>query len=345
MEETQGSVMNDGQRKYPVNIFVLHHSAGPDFADTDDLTIQDWYSETGKARGYNNGAINPMHGHPGRPGQLSYAMAQFAGAPDSSNKYNYRLIDLITDPWHNVTWSVGNWDINVVSCSIENCGNFLYKTLENRQLMCIADYLRPIDQELGGTLQILLHSEIFATACPGRLKEQRDTLVDMINRPEHWNAVLWPATLEPEVPTPTEPVGGVKIEPPLAPEPVKVTNPLPLETPPVVPETPIKVEIPSSLPKEEKEVYVMTEKEFNKMVKDTEYAEVDGWKPTIPDTYRLVAYLLSGIGTPVVAMIYQMLAVYGVVTADLAVQVIAIIGTCLGSIAGLLGVSHFRRGK
>lgn len=339
--------MKDGQRKYPVNIFVLHHSAGPDFADTDDLTIQDWYSETGKARGYNNGALNPMHGHPGRPGQLSYAMAQFAGAPDSSNKYNYRLIDLITDPWHNVTWSVGNWDINVVSCSIENCGNFLYKTLEDRQLMCIADYLRPIDQELGGTLQVLLHGEIFATACPGRLKEQRDTLVDMINRPDHWNAVLWPTapqpviapTPEPEVSTPIESKGGVKIELPPA------TDPLPLETPPVVPETPIKVETPVSLPKEDKKGYVMKEKEYNKMRKDAEYTAVDGWKPTIPDSYRLVAYLLGGIGTPVVAMIYQMLAVYGVVTADLAVQVIAIIGTCLGSIAGLLGVSHFRRGK
>lgn len=189
--------MNDGQRVYPVNIFVLHHSTGPRFADTADITIQDWFSEVGKARGYSNGAIASNHEHPSRPGTMTYSMAQFAGSPDSSNKYNYKLTDLMQRPWGNVAWHAGDWNINVHSCGLENCGNFMDMILENRQLLCIADFLRGIDQELvaggyPGGLTVMLHQEIFATACPGRIKEQRDTIVDMINNPAKWNAIVFP---------------------------------------------------------------------------------------------------------------------------------------------------------
>lgn len=191
--------MNDGQRVYPVDIFVLHHSAGPEMANYSDIAVQDWFSETGKERAYQGGAINPSHEHPSRPGQLTYAQAQFAGIIDNSNKYNYRLIDLIKDPWANVAWHAGNWDINTHSCGIECCGDYSNKLLEERQLMCIADFLRGIDQELiqagyPNGLTIMLHGEIYATACPGRIREQRDTIVDMINNPDKWNAKLFPAT-------------------------------------------------------------------------------------------------------------------------------------------------------
>lgn len=196
MEKNKGSVVNDGQRVYPVDIFVLHHSTGPDFVDTDDLTIQDWYSNTGKARAYNNGAINPMHEHPGRSGQLTYSQAQFSGSADSSNKYNYKLVDLIKNPWGNVAWHAGNWGINTHSCGLENCGDYSNRLLEPRQLMCIADFLRGIDQELvaGGYpngIEVMLHQEIYATACPGKIKEQRATLVDMINNPNKWNNLVF----------------------------------------------------------------------------------------------------------------------------------------------------------
>lgn len=215
--------MQDGQRVYPVDIFVLHHSMGPDFVDTDDLTIQDWFSDTGKARAYQNGAINPFHEHPSRHGQLSYAQAQFSGSADSSNKYNYKLTDLMVNPWGNVAWHAGDWGINTHSCGLENCGDFQNKVLEERQLMCIADFLRGIDQELiaGGYPQgitVMLHSEIYATACPGRIREQRDTLVDMINNPDVWNAKLFPVALPIHIPvittkteTRTEPVAFGKI--------------------------------------------------------------------------------------------------------------------------------------
>jgi len=224
--------MNDDNRVYPVDVFVLHHSTGPDFVDTDDLTIQDWYSNTGKARAYQNGAINPQHEHPGRPGQLTYAQAQFSGSVDSSNKYNYKLTDLIARPWNNVAWHAGNWGINQKSCGIECCGNYSDKLLEDRQLMCIADFLREQDIALINAgypngLQVMLHNEIYATACPGRISEQRDTLVDMINNPTKWNGILFPAT--PPVVTPPVVVPPVTPEVPIVPE-APVTPPV---TPPI----------------------------------------------------------------------------------------------------------------
>lgn len=187
--------MNDSDRLYPVNNFFLHHSTGPDFVNADDITVQDWYSDTGKGRAYNNGAINPQHEHPSRPGQLSYAQAQFTlrEYTKDGNKYGWRLSDLIQRPWQNVTWSVGNWDYNRKSCSVEICGNYLNKVLPDKALMLLADFLRPIDQELNGALQVWLHKEVYATACPARIAEQRDTIVDMINNPVKWNAILWPA--------------------------------------------------------------------------------------------------------------------------------------------------------
>lgn len=198
--------MNDGQRVYPVNYFFLHHSTGPDFANAEDIEVQDWYSNTGKARGYSNGAINSNHEHPSRPGVQTYAMAQFTlrEYTKDGNKYGYRLTDLIKNPWANVAWAVGNWDFNTKSSSVEVCGNFLNKVLPQKALMCLADFLREIDQELGGTLNVWLHQEVFATACPARIKEQRDTVVDMINNPNKWNAILWPPA--PVIVTPPAPV-------------------------------------------------------------------------------------------------------------------------------------------
>lgn len=199
--------MNDSDRLYPVSFFFLHHSTGPDFVNADDLTVQDWYSDTGKARAYSNGAIDPRHEHPSRPNQKTYAQAQFTLREYNidGNKYGWRLTDLIQRPWQNVTWSVGNWDYNRKSCSVEVCGNYLGKVLPEKALMLLADFLRPIDQELGGALQVWLHQEVYATACPARIAEQRDTVVDMINNPDKWNAKLFPVE-EPK------PVVEVKIE-------------------------------------------------------------------------------------------------------------------------------------
>lgn len=188
--------MVDGDRIYPVEYHFLHHSTGPEFYNADPLTVQDWYSNIGKDRGYNGGAINPRHEHPGRPGQLTYAQAHFSlyRYDKDGNKYGWKLIDLIKNPYANVAWAVGNWWYNQRSVSTEVCGNYLNQVLPDKALMLMADYMRPVDVELGGRLQVWLHQEVYATACPARIKEQRDKLVDMINNPDKWNKQLWPPT-------------------------------------------------------------------------------------------------------------------------------------------------------
>ena len=191
--------MTDGQRAYPVDYAFLHHSTGPEFKNASDMEVQDWYSAIGRDRGYNGGNINSKHEHPSRPGELTYAMAHATLREYTldDNKYGWRLTDLIKNPYANVAWAVGNWFYNTRSWSVEICGNFMNKVLPDKALMCLADHLRIIDKELvaggyPGGINVWLHQEVFATACPGRIKEQRDKVVDMINNPDKWNDILWP---------------------------------------------------------------------------------------------------------------------------------------------------------
>lgn len=183
---------------------VLHHSTGPDFYNADDQTVRNWFNSVGKDRGYQGGALRSYHTDPGT-GQETFAMAQFAGFPydRDGNKYGYRIIALMNDPWGQVAWQCGNWDLNCKTVGIENCGNYLGKLLTDKQLMCIADHFRPHDRS---DVLYYLHNEIFSTACPARISEQRDKLVDMINNPKKWNDLLFPApapTPPPPTPTPT----------------------------------------------------------------------------------------------------------------------------------------------
>ena len=191
--------MVDGDRQYPVDYAFVHHSTGPDFKNASDMEVQDWYSTIGRDRGYQGGKLNPRHEHPSRAGQLTYAMAHATLREYTldGNKYGWRLTDLIKNPYANVAWAVGNWFYNTRSWSVEVCGNFLNKVLPDKALMCLADHLRIIDKELvdagiKGGINVWLHKEVFATACPARISEQREKIVDMINNPGKWNDILWP---------------------------------------------------------------------------------------------------------------------------------------------------------
>ena len=89
----------------------------------------------------------------------------------------------------------------------------------------------------------------------------------------------------------------------------------------------------------------LSKEEFEKMKKDNELTEVDGWKPTIPDNVRLVVYLMGVIGIPLTVMTMSLLAVFGVTSYELSNQVSTIVASAVGTIASALGISHFTRGK
>jgi hypothetical protein len=195
--------MADGNRVYPVNLVVMHHSVGPEFLNSSDLTVQDWFDSVGKSRGY-AGVARSYHLHPQR-NKETFSQAHYALRPYTAdkNKYGYRLTLLMKDPFNNVAWHAGNWPVNQRSIGIETCGNFLSKLLPNKALMLVADSFRAHDQKIGGVLNITYHRMYSATQCPGRIAEQVGRIIDMINNPKKWNGILWPPPPAPKPPAPT----------------------------------------------------------------------------------------------------------------------------------------------
>lgn len=202
--------MIDGARKYPVNILLMHHAVSDFMVNWEDVAVQDWFSNVGKSRGYSNGAINPRHEHPSRPGQLTYSMAQYnlREYTKDGNKYGYRITELMKRPMDNVAWHAGVWEINQRALGIETSGNFVGGKLPQKALMLVADTFRAHDKSIGGALNILGHKDIVATACPGQIYGQLPELIDMINNPAKWNEILWP---NPKKPVPA----AVRLEKPV----------------------------------------------------------------------------------------------------------------------------------
>lgn len=184
--------MADGHRVYPVDILVLHHAVSDPMDNWDDIQVQDWFSNIGKSRGYNNGAINPQHYHPSRAGQLTYSMAHFCLHPytKDGNKYGWRLTQLIDDVWNNVAWHAGNWAINQRSIGIEVAGNWLGKDLPEKASMLIADTFRQHDLNINGKFQVTGHQQWSATQCPGGIMNNRPQIIDMINNPQKYSGLF-----------------------------------------------------------------------------------------------------------------------------------------------------------
>jgi len=89
----------------------------------------------------------------------------------------------------------------------------------------------------------------------------------------------------------------------------------------------------------------LSQEEFAALAQAGAFETTTGWKPVIPDAWRLTVYLVAGIGTPLVTVITQLLALFGVISTDLAIQVITVVGAFFGTVAGWMGVSHFTSSK
>ncbi len=175
-----------------VDKLVLHHAVTPLWPEKTKAQLAQWFSDNGYARAYGSnpanwsGLINPYTG--GR----SYSQAHFAGqtvdnsTPDASNEERaagYRLVPLVADVWGQITWHAGNWAVNQSSIGIENLGDFRNYTLSDGAQKVIAAFWRPRDLALNGNTAVYGHQEIYATACPARIMEVRDRIVNYINNP------------------------------------------------------------------------------------------------------------------------------------------------------------------
>ncbi len=201
---------SDGQRTFPVDYLVMHHSAGPDFANATDQEVSDWFSIVGKSRGYaslaHSGHFDPD------TGAETFSMAHWALRPYTrdNNKYGWRLTLLMADPEQNVAWHCGLWAVNQRSFGIETCGIYLADFLPDQALMLVADSFREHDRQLvakgyASGLQVFGHQTFFLTECPGQILHQLPKLIDMINNPEAWNARLWPDPTPAPAPAPEKP--------------------------------------------------------------------------------------------------------------------------------------------
>jgi hypothetical protein len=80
-----------------------------------------------------------------------------------------------------IGWHAGDKDANQRSVAFSFVGDFRHHTPTEEQLRAVAEQAAGYDREIGGRLLVRLHSEESATACPARVGEYRDRLIDLIN--------------------------------------------------------------------------------------------------------------------------------------------------------------------
>lgn len=202
--------MADAQRM-TVDRGLLHHAVTPLWSDKSKAWLAQWFSDNGYARAYGSnpanwsGLINPFTG--ARSYSQTHAVGQRvdASTPDATaaeRAAGYRVFYIIQDPRGQITWHAGDWTMNRRSIAIENLGDYRNYPLRDGDCKVIADFFRPLDQAVGGAMNILLHNEVYATACPARIAEGRAKIIDYINNP--------PAAPKPPTPPAPTPVANVK---------------------------------------------------------------------------------------------------------------------------------------
>ena len=195
--------MADANRK-TVDKLVLHHAVTPLWEDKSKAWIAQWFSDNGFARAYGSNPNNWSGLYNPYTGARSYAQAQLVGqrvtsatpdATDAERALGYRVFEIVKDVWGQIAWHAGNWGVNQSSLGIENLGDYRNYALRDGDMKAIAAYWRPQDVKLGGATAIYLHSEVTdtGTACPSRIAEGRNTIVNYVNNP-------------PQPPKPQEPV-------------------------------------------------------------------------------------------------------------------------------------------
>jgi hypothetical protein len=177
----------DEHRVYPVDTLIIHHSAGNEFLNSEALPIIDAFDSAGWARGYKPiNRVSSGHSHPFKDKE-TFAMAHFAlhRYTRDNNAYNWRLVPLMSDWFHNVAWHAGDLAINRRSIGIEICGDYTEKCVDEKALQLIADYFRPYYLALSAVwirFVINAHCNVSqgVTVCPGKIREQIPALKKMI---------------------------------------------------------------------------------------------------------------------------------------------------------------------
>lgn len=159
-----GGGVNDVQRQ-TINLAVLHHTVTPENYTWKQL------SDIGKTRTY-AGYDHSYHYDP-ETGEETFIAYHFIVYKDGT--YRRCLNDAA------VGWHCGNWEKNCRSIAVSSVGDFSSQDPTEAQLQTIANIIRPYDRAVNGALSILGHKDISSTACPGRIQNFRDRIVELVN--------------------------------------------------------------------------------------------------------------------------------------------------------------------
>ena len=178
----------DGHRNYPIDHLIIHHSAGSEKYNYNEIDIQDRYDTSGKLRGYESVRkkrgtenIHSFHSHPNK-NKETYSQYNFAcyKYDIGCNPYGWKIIKLMRNPIDNVAWHCGNWHMNRKSIGIVICGTYTDEKVDENALLLIADSFKYhslcLKSEYGKKLEIKGHRDFHNTACPGRIYEQLDII-------------------------------------------------------------------------------------------------------------------------------------------------------------------------
>lgn len=175
-----------------VDYGVLHHAVTPTWEEKSKAWLAQWFSDNGFARAYGSnpanwsGLINPFTG--ARSYTQTHAVGQRVNAstPDATQAERdagYRVFYIVSNPLQVITWHAGEWTMNRRSMPIENLGDYRNYPLRDGDIKVIADFFRPLDKAVGGNFAVILHNEVYSTACPARIAEARNQIVNYINNP------------------------------------------------------------------------------------------------------------------------------------------------------------------
>jgi hypothetical protein len=89
--------------------------------------------------------------------------------------------------------SAGDWPVNCESIAFSFVGDYRQQAPSEEQLAAIARLARPYDDAIGGKLMVQLHSEVAEqhTACPARVVEGRERLIQLISGQSGGGGASW----------------------------------------------------------------------------------------------------------------------------------------------------------
>ena len=175
-----------------VDYGVLHHAVTPLWENKSKAELAQWFSDNGFARAYGSNPANWSGLYNPFTGARSYSQTHAVGqrvtsatpdATDAERAAGYRVFYIVKDPEGQITWHAGNWTMNRRSIAIENLGDYRNYDLRDGDLRVIADFYRPLDQKVGGRMDIIGHQQVYATACPANIMKSIPQIINYINNP------------------------------------------------------------------------------------------------------------------------------------------------------------------